>query len=565
MLIVVALPLLLNFVRNAPRGRLSADGYEQLQAARYLAVRHRARTLVSRPLETRYLKADVDGSLPDLRHPPLYTALLAGALTALREKKPSTGDRAAALLGAVLALAAAAATWWLAARLFPRINASRAAFLCAFGGSLVVSAVTPSSVPLAVGLMALLGVALLELDRGDGRPVRLLVVLAAGILWGLLFLSLYSSLIFLPVLVIYLWRVTRGSVAAVVVFLIGAGLVGSVLPIRALGATGNPLFHARLFELVSETDAYPGASIYRAASLPKGTLAYLADGGLKEVLRKAGRTLAQTPVSAGTALGPICVLLWVGAGLSRFTDGRANRLRGLSYALFGAHALGLSLFVTPERAAAALMVHIPLVAALGAGFLDTLVLARCSPGFYRRASLIGWTALAALPGLARIWGGSGAPYLPFALYDWLGRADTVWAARGARGDLLIAADDAPEVVYRLGTPSVFLPVDTVEFLRTEQQLNHPIDGVFLTSDLVRADDRATGQTYWREAHATISGYWTLILAQPASRRSEFAQRYPVNYPTPLSLAMQDFSPIPLRESEGTFSIICWHRRIMPAR
>ena len=81
-------PFLLHFQRNHLPGRLSAAGYETVQAARYLATRHRANTQVIRPLELRYLRSAPDGTVPDLRHAPLHLTLTATALIALREIRP---------------------------------------------------------------------------------------------------------------------------------------------------------------------------------------------------------------------------------------------------------------------------------------------------------------------------------------------------------------------------------------------------------------------------------------------------------------------------------------------
>ena len=557
--VVVAAALLMQFQRNHLPGRLSQEGYETVQAARILAATHRFGTRAYRPLETAYVAPGPDGSLPDLRHAPLHVAAVAAAIALFHEGKPGAGDRASALLHVALAILGALGAAWLARLFFPEAGGgrcARAALLFTLGGACLSLALEPTPALLAalfsVGTIA----SLFRLD-GEYRFVHALCWAgAAGLFWGLTFLALYSALVFLPLIGIYVWRASRlkQPLAAVAVFLAVAAAAASPVPIRAKRETGNPLYQSRLLELTMHTAAYPGDSLYASASMPRPVGAFLADGGARQVLRKMGGDVGGYVPAALTILGPLSLTFFLGAGLIRFTDGRVNRLRTLGYALLGAHVLGLALFFPADEGGSALFVHAPLVAALGAGFLETVIRARRVPRFQAAAALLGWTSLACVPGAARYFTDAPVSADAPALFDWLAVGDVRMRRFERAKTGVLASDIAAEVAFRRDVPTVFLPADAVDLAEVEKRLGRRVEGI-----LVGPDPASSLPAAWGETRARIDGYSAIVGAVPPPERAAFGERYPLIYPSSLGDSLDGYTPASLAEGDsGRSSLVFWY-------
>ena len=542
---------------------MTESGYETVQAARYVATRGKFQTQVIRPLELRYVRATPDAAIPDLRHAPLHLALTGAVLKILHEVRPGEGDRGAVLLHLFLTLFAGVGTAWVARAIFPEWNRAshflRAGALFAFGGAAMSLALEPEPSVLAALFAPLLILSLHRLD-GEGKVVRSACWAGlAGLAWGLMFLSLYSTLVFLPILGLYVVLTARRRTVATLAFFVVALALLAPVPLRALRATGNPLFHPRLLELVMYTTTYPDDTLYHLTSMPRSIPAYLADGGAREVARKVGKSVFEYLPAGSSVIGPFLSILFLGAGLIRFTDPRLNRLRALGYGLFAAHLLGLALFFPAEQGAAALFVHVPLAAMLGAGFLEIVVRSRKLPRFQTSLALLSWTAVACVPGLARYWTGEDYSAPAVAMFDWLGVGDPQMRSYERNPKGIFGSDIPAEVAFRHAAPSVYLPADSLEVAQVQKILGHDFKAFFLSPQLAKNPAQEQTLQWWRETQSKIVGYWGILGNIPAIDRGEFSRRYELTYPAALSDTLSEYRPMPIAEGNtGSYSLVFWY-------
>lgn len=568
-----------HFSRNFVSGRLTPEAMDQVQAARFWAGTGNIATGVVRPLDTASVRANANGTLPNFRHPPLYTGLLAAVQRLTRETGAGRGDRAAALLGITLLALAIGASALLGGRLVSsspsRLALVLASLFFAFGSGAPLSfALQPRPELLAALLMALLLWALFALDTfstAEGTapsPPRWRVMSWAGLsglLYGLLGLSLYSALVLAPFLLWHLWRVTRRNVAAIVVFTLAALLVTTPLLLRAWRLTGNPLYHARLVELVMHTNTYPGNTLYRQPDLLRPIPAYLAAGGVGDVLGKAGRGLRGVYETAPRYLGLLVIPLFFGAALTRFTDGRVNRTRNLVYIFLGVHMLSLTLFVPAAEAGSVLVVYAPWAAALSGFFLLSLVRARNLPVFLARTAITGWGACACLPGVMALWvygrdtEETAAP--PYIVYSELWASPRMRTLRTAAGGLLLS--DAPrEVVFWVNYPAVYLPPDAAAVERIEQRVGMDVACVVLTPDVNRRTENTNlGASPWPATYNAIVSLAQVARKMEAPLRKTVVERTTLFYPPEISPVMETFRPLPQIERGGTeMSLVFWREQ-----
>jgi hypothetical protein len=421
---------------------------------------------------------------------------------------------------------------------------------------------------------------LLAALAGVGEPmtdprVRMGRTAVAGLLFGLLYLTLYSSLILLVPVLVYLYQVTRRDARVLGVFLAAAFLnpLTAFFLFRTAALTSNPFFNLRLFELVMHTDSYPGYSLYRAVGMQQTLPEFLADGGIGEIVGKMGRNLlgyyTQLPVAFGVLLLP----LFLAAALTRFGATPLNRLRNLVYASIGVHVLGLSLFMPYQEGMSLLVIYLPFVAVLGTTFLKNHLRFRNLPSFYARATVAGWVALAAVPGFLLFMGQGKTLTEPYRLFDALnGSSREMQTVRSRPGSLL--ASDAPwEVAYYTGVPTVWLPNNSSEFQAAEARSGRMVSGLFLTPGLETPYNQDAEATPWRMVYARISALMTMARTLGETDRNALLQKTAgatpaALYPQEIIGAMTDYKlASPVNESGvSRFSFLLWNPRadLIPA-
>jgi hypothetical protein len=555
-----------HYGRHYVPGILSVEAQDTVQAAREFARTRHFNTLVVYPLLTGVVSANLDGTMPDVSHSVLFTAL-AGTLMRLRgQSGPSAGDVEATLLTLACFMVSCGACWLLSRRLFGERGALLALLLYALGGTALAEAIHPQPLFLGVTLFSLLLVALHAADGipSAGKPERRIPLgwsALAGLLFGLLYLTLYSALLLLPAILYHLWRGARRRLLPAAVFLAVAVVVTAPVLLRTFRLTRNPLYNARALELVMHTETFSGRSLYRQADMPQSIPRYLASGGWREVGSKAGRNLIGFYRDAPSVLGLFVLPLLLGASLTRFTDGRVNRLRGTVYLCAGVHVLGLSLFQPHRENLPLLLLYAPFAAVLGTSFLLSIVRARNLPIYFARATVLGWTLLACVPGLAILLAERPSFAVPSRLFDVLNaESPHLGALRQLPPDRqgLLIAERPWELAFRCDHPSVWMPADSGAFQSVEARTGMRIEGVMLTPGLPRdyAEDQVAAP--WRMMYSRITSLTITVANLDAPTRQVVVDRVRLFYPEQLVTAMRPFRPQPVSDrEEGSLALMFW--------
>lgn len=579
-LIVLAVVICLGsyFVRGVAAGRLSPEALDWVQAARATAVHGLRPTTDSiAPLLTANLRLNPDGSLPDLGHAPLYLELAALGMRRANHTTMGLGDKVASLLSLLCFAGAAGAAGLLSRELFGRRGGTAlAVLLAALSGMAVALAIEPHPATLAALLFTLLLLALARRDSAAGdseqqaRPgqarVAMVWAAAAGALYGLLYLTLYSALLLLPALVTYLYlsAAPRQRVRTLVPFLAAAVVVAAPQLIRAALLTHNPLFNAHLLDLATHTRRYPGDALLRQALPTETTGEFLASGGLAMVCNKTLGTLISLYREAPGALGSLLMPLFLGAALVRFSDGRTNRLRNLCYACLGCQLLGVAPFLSREDAVRLVVVYAPAAAVLGVAFLLNAVRSRRLTPLAERAIIGGWVLAACLPGIARIMAPTPSTDPIYDVYYQLNTdSPEMLAVRAQHGHALIAADAPAELAFRCDVPALWLPEDSAEWHQVEEQTGRHVVGALVTpAGVTPAPDREALPVPWTQTYDRINGLSDVAADLPAVQRRNLLRGAALHYPAELSDALGDFRPYPVIEQDGdSVSLLFWDRRL----
>lgn len=571
------------FVRTAPNAILTPAEHDSVQSARYLAQTGRLGTNVIRPLLTDRLPANRDGTLPDMAHPPLYSVLAAGAMRAFHQTAPTQGGREAALVSVFAFAFSVFACAWLARQLFgPGVGLLASAFYVfasPFGLHFVVS---PSPLTLGTLLLTLLFVTLHKLDgvplAGDS-PVRSPLWMAglAGGVYGLLFLTVYSTLILLPLFLAYLWRVGgREKWSLLVAFASVWLLVCGPYMVRNVRLTRSPIYNSRLFEIMMHISSASGASdgdgLYHEADLPQTLTQFAARGGAAQIVSKAASNIAGLVRDSPVVLGVFVLPLFLGAGLSRFPDARANRLRNLGYAAVVLHLVGTSLFLPHNETAALLRLYAPLASGLGAAFLLAVLRARNLPAFHARAALGAWATLACFGGVWEMITGNNAASAPRqtpppgVLYALNYQSPEMAFLRQKRNAVLLSNE--PECAADLlGFPVVLLPSDSRSVVDVQKRMGKWVGGIILTSILDRPQAEITPSALapWGQLYRQIVQLRNITSGLDPKTRRSVVQQKEIFYPTALSAAMRSFPrPVPQMEAGGETSLVFWNQKAFDA-
>lgn len=556
-----------HFSRNFVPGRLTPDGMDMVQAARNFGNTRSLETRIIRPLLLRYAPANPDGSLPDLAHAPLYPMTTGVLMKLARHTSMGMGDRVAVLFSLGFLLVSAGACYFLYRRLLGVSGAALSCVIYVFAANALTIALQPHPATLAATLFTLLLIALAALDvksAEPGRRAKARWAIAAGALYGLLFLSAYSTLILLPALLLYLLVTTRRDYRIVALFTAAVLIVAFPLLARNWRVAGNPLFNTRLLELVMQTDSYPGFGLYRATGMPESIPQYLATGGVSEILRKAGGHLLGYYTQAPQMFGVLLLPLFLGAALTRFTDPRLNRLRALVYSALFCHVLGLSVFVPALEAAPLLLMYLPFAAALGTSFLLNIVRARNMPRFYARAVVLAWAAFACLPGIMQIFFFPRDKRPVFGVFYYLNTSSPE-ASRVRRGEALLMSEVPWEMVFRTDLPTVWLPNTAAEFLATEQDMGKPIGGIVFTPALEKEYGADASAASWWLTYRRITSLLAVTTSLDAPTRTDLLRKVSLFYPRDIVEAMTRFRPAPFPEQKGTqYTLMFWDPRLRAA-
>lgn len=559
---LLVLACFFHYSHNVQPASPSTDAMDMVQVARRVAGDGGFSTNIVRPLVLRYVRPNADGSLPDTAHAPLYPILAGIAMKIAAQTGPGQGVRTAALLSLIFFIISLGACYLLSRRLFGESGALLACLAYALGANALSVAAEPGPFTLATLLFTLLLLVLVDLDtlgtaRAGGRTGR---AAFAGALYGLLFLSVYSSLLLLIPLLIYITIVTRRSVGAAAAFLAVALLVASPLLLRNMRITEahNPLFNARLLELVMQTETFPSYALYRTLGASQTLGEYLGNGGLGEILRKTGSNVLGYYLNVPYTFGILVMPLFLVAGLTRFTNPQVNRLRFLVYVLLGLHILGLSLFLPFRDGLPLLTMYLPFAAIIGTTFFLNFIRARNLPLFYARAAITGWMALACVPGVVQILGKRDSPAAIYQLFPFIHQ--NVPEVRNAPSRTLLTSDVPWEVAFRIGVPALWLPNDSSEFRAAEDRMGRSVTGIALTPSLVGGYASDPESNSWRSLYVRlVSLLITASYLDPQNQRRVLSTRQA--YPGKIGELFASYDPPrPVPEAQGTSYSLFWKIR-----
>jgi hypothetical protein len=554
-------------------GPPSETTMEWAQSARRLATTRHFSTSVVYPLSTGKVIFNQDGTLPDLSHAPLPLILSAMTLRGLKQTGAGQGGEGVMLLGAVLWSASVAAAFALYRTVWGQRGQVLAVGMCLLSGAGVSLALEVPAFPLAALLMALLALALFHLDTKTSssndalQHPSLAWAILAGLLYGLLWLSLYSSFVLLPVLVWHLWRVARTgnrfSPLPLLCFTFASALVCAPFLLRTYRLTRNPWHHSRLAEVSMHTKTYPGFSLYRMANPPQTLGQYLASGGTGEIASKtvaqAGGLCSTVPVT----IGVFAFALFLGASLTRFTKAKTNRWRNTLYIVFALHLFATTPFLTADEAARIAVVYAPVVAVVGAAFLLAVVEARRLPWFYARAAIGGWAALSALTGIGGVF--QNRELSPrYTLYDSLNEQGADQKALRQRG-LLVITDTPVQTAYWCDVPALWLPSDGAAITTVQERAGKAVGAVAITPGLrilyAKQPDAQSWLTTYDRIHS-IAQVASVLNQKNGQLAGRVVQNIQLFYPAPLN-NLSGFRPIPVRESKSDeFSLLLWNNQAL---
>jgi hypothetical protein len=555
-LLLLALPCVLLVPRLSAPVALPPRALEQLLTSRYTGANNRLGSPLVRPLDAARLTAYGDGALPDMSHGILYTGISAVAIKLLHETRGGQGQRATTLLGMVFLVLGGVLTLWLHQRWFPQRDSKLGALFFIWSSGALLATLLPGPGLLLALLGGLLCATLVSLDvTSSAQRSSLWLALAAGALWGLLFLTIYSALLLLPLLLWHVITTSRRDIRAILAFLGAAALFAAPQLLRATKFAHNPLYHSRWIELVMRTETHPGTALYHSGSLPHSVSSYLTTGGLSEVVTRTAHTLTELLPRAVGSIG-FCLLLFVLSGLMRFTDQRLNRLRRLLFLLIPLHLFALSLFFPADECVSVLLLYAPAVAVLGAAFLQTTLHARRLPRLHARAALLFWSALCCGSGLTQLLTLRPGP-APARLYSFLGNSGLYLERLQATGEGILAADEPESMAFYSNLPVTLLPTSATDFQELETRLNKQVVGFSLTPNLrwTRPEDRALEA--WGDAYRRVLGLFALSNNLPKKERDNLTSY--IFYPDSLIGAIRDFLVTPIQESQqgGDYSALFW--------
>lgn len=263
---LIVLPLLLALVLFATKfqGLRLAVAQDHAQLARHLAAGDGFVTHFVRPLSLVF-RADV-AHHPDLYNAPLHPLMLACAYAVVH---PS--DRVTAVADLALWVLSVWLTYTLARRWHgPRVAALAA---CLYGCNVAAVQAALGALPYpltAVLFLAALALATPRWNDGDaeGEPLPGWRVALAGAACAAMTLCQYVMLFPTLAVAVYATASRRGKIATLLLF--AAGFAAPLLPWlwRVARAAGTPFFSLYAYEVLADTGAYPGESVWRLLTRP---------------------------------------------------------------------------------------------------------------------------------------------------------------------------------------------------------------------------------------------------------------------------------------------------------
>lgn len=396
---------------------------------------------------------------PDISTPPLYPLALAMLFNAFGA---TDGVVIAASMG-FFALTVLM-VFLLARRQYSLAVAAVAAVIYSTQFEAVKSSLTGTSQTMAALMMLLFWYVL---TAAGGRGPRQYV--KAGLLFGLCYLTHYSTMLLLvPVLIYIRFAAATRKALSITVFVAAALAVCSPWLVRNVLAMHNPFFTMSQYDIFINTVFYPNYDVHRTfASVPSPFLfamTHVFQFGPK-LLEGLGQMYWQAPALSGPYLLPFFLL----SLFAKVRDGALLAARRLLLACIVVMLIGVAL---GDQQTLHLTMLAPLVTVFAAGYLLTVVQRTFSSPGRRLLVLAGIVIAAGLPaGLALE--KSTAP-TPEGIPAQFVEMDEIMSSEA------VVMSDCPWAVAWYGRrTAVWLPLNPRQLAHIQEKLG-PVDAVFVS-------------------------------------------------------------------------------------
>ncbi len=276
----LGIALVAGFAWSQFRGLDNAEAMEYAQLAHNVADGHGFVTHCIRPVDFRQLGIDAESqteisALPELRKGPIYPLLLA---IGIKTKNPSFDMPAAGKIfepeskvilptGILFLLMTAVVVFFIGLKLFSQRVAILSMILTLVNVTLLSQSISGRPIPLAIFLISAVILILLHaasvMNTKKSWKLWSGLIALAGLLCGLAFLTLYSLIALLPMMLIWLWfAFDQKKMVAIAIFLTLFSVTVAPWLIRNQAVAGTPLGLAPV-QIVHNTFIYNGDSYDR--------------------------------------------------------------------------------------------------------------------------------------------------------------------------------------------------------------------------------------------------------------------------------------------------------------
>jgi len=310
-------------------GLLNTETLDFAQLGRNLSQGRGFVTYALRPLALTH--GDNPLRQPDLIHGPLYPFFLALSFGAL-----GATEHAVILVSGAFFVFTVWMAYLLGVRMFSRTVGLIAAAGLVFNASLLEYAMSGLHLTLILFLTTCLlysfyHVACFTRDAGSGKRLPRVHLALAGILTSALYLSDYTFIVLIPVLLlVVLLFVPVRRLEATAWFIIPAAVIAVPWMVRNASVSGNALLALRGYEVWMNTSTYPGYVAFRGLASQMAPSAGLLKGVTKKVLMGITQVIQALPGISGNWL----LAFFMPCLLFQFADPAVNRLRRVAVTCF---------------------------------------------------------------------------------------------------------------------------------------------------------------------------------------------------------------------------------------
>jgi hypothetical protein len=405
--VVAILAYVALFYKRSYIGIVSRDSIDIAQIAANISEGHGFTTRFVRPFNALYFK-DVSGYYPELNHGPLFPYIVA-VLFKLR----TVSEQVIVWASLLFFLLTSVATYVLGRLLFDWRVGLLATGIFSLSLGALNAAISGEEWTMCAFLFTLLLCAMAShhtsVDTRGGRHGITCAALSAVLLAALYMTHHMLVILVLPTAVYFGVTGVRRRLYLLVFLGVCAAAV-TPWAVRNGLATGIPVLGASGWDMIANTSAYPGDTLYRTVELANHSMMRIIlfpteqFAAFVDKLARGTSGLAQDTMSV---IGYFAMAFAVVGMLYRFRSRSANALRGY---LYGALPLMIACFALFSVDREAVILFAPLAAVLASAYLLLLLDAKKLHPFFVNLLVGGLVALTSLPAFVEAaWPGGRSP------------------------------------------------------------------------------------------------------------------------------------------------------------